>query len=232
MRKIFCILDIETLTDARLAFDIAWMICDSKGNVLDTYNALVREILDMPFAYALLTRDSFIKNKSQYYLDAINDGSIPIKSLHDIADDFALIGRKYNARVVMCAYNGSFDFNVLNDNCVQLGWSNFFNPNIETIDIMTLALATICDSNKYVRWCLLHGAVTEKGNVKTNAQTVYAYMLDDINFVEQHHALADCEIEHDIFFRARSYHKGGHTHFCNPLFRCAEWKKVQKRHKK
>jgi heme oxygenase len=94
---------------------------------------------------------------------------------------------------------------------------------------MTMALATICDTNKYVRWCLLNGMVTEKGNVKTNAQTVYAYMIDDINYVEEHHALADCEIEREIYFKARKRKQKHHKHFATPMFNCPEWKQVQSR---
>ena len=45
-KNVFVILDIETLTEARLAFDIAWIACDSKGNILFRYNALVKEVID------------------------------------------------------------------------------------------------------------------------------------------------------------------------------------------
>ena len=225
MRKVFVILDIETITDARLAFDIAWLVCDSKGNVLDRYNALVSEIVDAPFGSALIRRDSFMKNKANFYLD----NNFFVKPFYEIAGDFASIADTYNAKIVMCAYNGKFDYSVLNDNANLYYGMDFFEDRVEIVDIMTLAMATICDSNKYVRWCLLNGMTTDKGNIKTNAETVYAYMLQDANYTEAHHALEDCEIEHDIYFRARRYHKGGHTHFCNPIFRSKEWRKIQNR---
>jgi hypothetical protein len=233
-KKLFAILDIETVTDARLAFDIAWILCDSKGNILERHNYLVKEIVDSPFGMMLLKRDSFMKNKSQMYIDAINDGSIDILNLDSIASIFNETmynySTRYNkAKVVMCAYNAHFDYSVLTDNMQNYYGVDFFDESVEVYDIMTMALSTICDTNKYVQWCVSNGATTNKGNVKTNAETVYAYLTNNATYVEEHHALADCEIEKDIFFKAKSYKKKLHVHFAMPMFRCKEWKKVQAR---
>ena len=227
MRKVFAILDIETITDARLAFDVAWIICDSKGNVLERYNALVSEIANAPFGFSLIARDRFMGGKHDFYRDAIVFHGITIKPFAEIAADFAAISKRYNARTVMCAYNGKFDYGVLNDNMQMYCGADFFTADVEIVDILTVALSTICDSNKFVRWCLLNGFVTEKGNVKTTAEIVYAYLMRDKDYTEAHHALEDCEIERNIYFAARKYRRKQPKHFANPLFRCKEWRKVQ-----
>lgn len=228
-KKVFAVLDIETLTDARLAFDIAWILYDSKGNELERHNYLVSEIAETPFAQILIRRDSFMKNKSQFYMDGMAFNSFDIASLYDIYCDFHAAATRYNAKIVMCAYNAKFDYSVLNDNMQAYYGMDFFDDSVEVVDIMTMALATICDTNKFVRWCQLNDMVTEKGNIKTNAETVYAYLTRDSDFVEAHHALQDCEIEADIYFKARSYRKKHHKQFANPVFACKEWKKVQAR---
>ncbi len=229
MRKVFAILDIETLTDARLAFDIAWILYDSKGNKLESHNYLVSEIAETPFAQILIRRDSFMKNKSQFYMDGMAFNSFNIASLYDIYCDFHAAASRYNAKIVMCAYNAKFDYTVLNDNLNEYCNEDFFDSDIETADIMTMALATICDTSKFVRWCIANGFTTDKGNIKTNAETVYAYLTSDTTFVEAHHALADCEIEAEIYFKARKYKKKQHKDFATPIFRCPEWRKVQSR---
>lgn len=225
MRKIFAVLDIETLTDARLAFDIAWILYDSKGNELERRNYLVSEIMDTPFADILIQRDSFMKNKAHFYMEH----SIPVKSLDEISSELNNAASVYHARLVVCAYNAKFDYSVLNDNMQAYYACDFFDNDVEVVDIMTMALATICDTNKYVRWCQLSNMVTENGNVRTNAETVYAYLTRDTDFVEAHHALQDCEIEAEILFKARKYRKKQHKQFAMPVFRCAEWKQVQAR---
>lgn len=225
-KKVFAVLDIETVTDARLAFDIAWILYDSKGNELERRNFLVGEIVDTPFAKILIQRDSFMKNKSQFYM---NNNSFDVASLDVISDYFNGLAETYNAQLVMCAYNAKFDYTVLNDNMQAYYGYDFFIDSVEVVDIMTMALATICNTNKFVRWCQLNNMVTDKGNVKTNAETVYAYLTRDTDFIEAHHALADCEIEADIYFKARKYRKKHHKQFVMPVFHCKEWKKVQAR---
>ena len=155
--------------------------------------------------------------------------SFDIASLYDIYCDFHNAAIKYNARIVMCANNAKFDYSVLNANANMYYGYDFFNNDVEVVDIMTMALATICDTNKFVRWCQLNNMTTEKGNIKTNAETVYAYLTRDADFIEAHHALQDCEIEADIYFKARKYRKKQHKKFANPVFACPEWKKVQAR---
>lgn len=232
MRKLFVVLDTETITSAHLVFDIAWHVCDSKGNILESYNALVKEVVDTPFIFELLRHDDFMKNKCQMYIDALVNHSIDIKNLCDIAADFYDISKRYNAKVIMCAYNAKFDYDVLNSNLEMYeGFASFFENNECVIDIMTMALSTICNTNKYVRFCLLNGFTTPKGNIKTNAETVYAYISGDVNFAEAHHALEDCDIEKDILFKARKYRKKHHTKFAMPVFHCPEWKEVQARNK-
>ena len=228
-KKVFAVLDIETVTDARLCFDIAWILYDSKGNKLESHNYLVSEIADAPFAQILIRRDSFMKNKSQFYMDGMAFNSFKIASLYDIMCEFHAAAKRYNAKIVMCAYNAKFDYSVLNDNMQAYYGMDFFDDSIEIVDIMTMALATICDTNKFVRWCQLTNHVTTKGNVQTNAETVYAYLTRDTDFIEAHHALADCEIEADIYFKARKYRKKHHKQFAMPVFHCNEWKKVQAR---
>lgn len=183
------------------------------------------EIADTPFAKILIQRDSFMKNKSQFYMD----GTFETADLDVISYHLNNLADSYNAQLVVCAYNAKFDYTVLNDNMQAYYGCDFFEEGVEVVDIMTMALATICDTNKYVRWCQLNNMVTEKGNVKTNAETVYAYLTRDSDFVEAHHALQDCEIEADILFKARKYRKKHHKQFAMPIFSCAEWKQVQAR---
>lgn len=231
MKKVFVVLDVETVTSARLVFDIAWHVCDSKGNILESYNALVKEVVDTPFIFELLRKDDFMKDKCQMYIDALVMDAIDVKCLYDISCDFNNISSRYHAEVIMCAYNAKFDYEVLNNNLLGYEGIKFFATADSVIDIMTMALATICNTNKYVRWCNINGFVTQKGNVKTNAKTVYAYISQNRDFVEAHHALADCDIEKEIFFKARKYRKKHHTKFASPVFRCKEWKEVQARNK-
>jgi hypothetical protein len=45
----------------------------------------------------------------------------------------------------------------------------------------------------------LHGQKSPKGNWKTSAETAYAYLIGEAQFVEEHTGLEDCKIELEIY---------------------------------
>lgn len=237
MRRVFVICDTETVCDARLVWDIAWIVCDSKGRTLESFNACVADVLASPFGRKLVARDGFTSRKlsdgtrkSDWYLSQIDTDNMPVMSFKDIKTAFDAIGPRYHAQVVFCAYNADFDIRALNDNADTYGLGTFFNPDVITCDIWHTALDTICNSNRFVAWAIANGYISDKGNIRTSAETVYRYMCGDADFEERHTALADCEIEREILFKARKYHKL--LHFGNVMpccFRCKEWQRLQAR---
>lgn len=226
-KNIYVILDTETVTDARFIFDVAWKVYDAKGNFLTSANFLVDEVVNSVLGLPMLSRDSFSKRKYPFYRDAITFDSVPVAKLSTIAAEFNALQYEYNANVIMCAYNAAFDICVLNQNCNWFYGENFFDDSVKYLDIMVAAMGTICATNKYVNYCISNGFVTEKGNVKTSAETVYQYLTNNVDFSESHTALADCDIEAEIFFKAKSYKKKLVHRLAQPVFRCPEWKAIQ-----
>lgn len=238
-KRVFVICDTETICDARIVWDVAWLVCDSRGNVLESFNACVADVLASPFGRKMVARDNFTRRKladgsrkSEWYLSEIDAGNMPVMSFAEIKAAYDAIGSRYGAEVVFCAYNADFDIRVLNDNANTYGLGSFFGPDAITCDIWHTALDTICNSERFVLWAMGAGAVSDAGNIRTNAETVYAYMSNNTDFEERHTALADCEIEREILFKARRYRRK--LHFSNVMpccFRCAEWKRLQARFK-
>ena len=71
--------------------------------------------------------------------------------------------------------------------------------NYKLVDIMRVAIETILMTEKYKEFCRKNGEITEKGNYKSSAETVYRYINSDNNFIEEHTALSDCYCEKSIF---------------------------------
>lgn len=95
------------------------------------------------------------------------------------------------------AYNSSFDEKVFEFNC---DWFKCINPfdNIEIVDIRGYVHNYII-SEDYKRFCEKRNLFTESGNYSTTAEAVYQYMFDN-EFIEEHTALADSQIEAEILF--------------------------------
>lgn len=238
-KRVFVICDTETISDARLVWDVAWLVCDSNGAILESFNACVAEVFSSPFGRKLLARDGFTRRKlsnglrkSEWYLFEVDNGNMPLMSFADIKKNYDSIASRFNAEVVFCAYNADFDIRVLNDNADTYGLGSFFSDDAITCDIWHTALDTVCNSEKYVLWAMAHNFISDAGNVRSNAETVYGYISDAADFEERHTALADCEIEREILFKARKYHKKLHFENVMPCCRkCPEWQQLQARYK-
>ena len=91
-----------------------------------------------------MRKDDFMANKCQMYVDTLVMNSIDVKCLYDISVDFWGIAKRYNAQVIMCAYNAKFDYEVLNNNLhMYEGDDVYFFDNVDNvIDIIDETLAT------------------------------------------------------------------------------------------
>jgi hypothetical protein len=147
------------------------------------------------------------------------------KNVQDILEDFSKprLKRKYKAEssnyVVnfilktikkhkikkIYAYNVTFDKtclkNLFEDRFIEL------EKLVEFCDIIPMILYAKLLTKKYVNFCLENGFTTERGYIQTKAETVYKYLMNNIDFVEEHTGLADVFIEYKILLTAFNAHK-------------------------
>lgn len=218
-KKYYMVLDTETVADARVPYDVAWVLVDRQGNVILSYNALVAEVVDNPTLRYCIKKDSFSKRKAAFYLE---NTPAPVKSFDEICTWTSEVVATYDAIVV--AYNAAFDVKVLNDYARVLLGKKFFADCVEIWDLWNMALNTLCDSSNYVRWCIDHGFITAKGNISCSAEAVYSYLSTNGDFEEDHTALSDCEIEAKILQAVFDCKKKLETAYCSPVFRQKVWK--------
>lgn len=218
-KKTYMVLDTETVADARVPYDVAWILVDRSGNVLMRYNAWVAEVLQNETLRYLVKKDSFAKRKAAFYLDA---EIAPLETFENIKQKTTQIINDFNATVV--AYNAAFDIKVLNNYSKVLTGEPFFAENTEIWDLWNMTLNTICDSSNYVRWCIDSGYITEKGNISCSAEAVFSYLSQDRDFEEDHTALSDCEIEAQILQAVFNRKKKLETAYCSPVFHRKVWK--------
>ena len=219
-KKYYMVLDTETVADARVPYDVAWIVVDREGNVVDRFNGLTAEVLTNPTLRYLVKRDSFSKRKASFYLDNEPAEIMPFDAIMNATR--SAIAYWHDAVVV--AYNAGFDVKVLNDYANILMGENFFEEDTEIWDLWNMALNTVCDSSNYVRWCIDSGFITEKGNISCSAESVYSYLMQNATFEEDHTALSDCEIEAQILQAVFKRKQKLVTSMCSPVFRQKVWK--------
>lgn len=218
-KKYYMVLDTETVADARVPYDVAWILVDRQGHIYERFNGLTAEVMQNETLRYLVKKDSFSKHKAAFYLE---NEPAQIMPFEDIQWYTTQTIEKFNAIVV--AYNAAFDVKVLNDYAKVLTGEQFFTEDTEVWDLWNMALNTICDSSNFVRWCIDNGFITEKGNISCSAEAVYSYLSQDGKFEEDHTALSDCEIEAKILQAVFDRKQKLETSMCSPVFRQRVWK--------
>ena len=218
-KKFYMVLDTETVGDARVPYDVAWVIVDRDGNIYERFNGLTAEVLQNETLRYLVKKDSFSKHKAAFYLENEPAEIMPFERI--------LCELDYHFHVcnpIVVAYNAAFDIKVLNDYSQIICGIPFFSDDVEIWDLWNMALNTVCDSSNYVRWCIDSGFITEKGNIACSAESVYSYLFKNPHFTENHTALSDCEIEAQILQAIFARKQKLHTDYYSPVFRQKVWR--------
>ena len=213
-KKYYLVVDVETAnsTNQALTYDIGFSVCDKKGNVYESKSFAISDIFfDEKKIYNNyeLMDSAYYANKLPQYYEGMRSGAWKVVSLFVARQEIHRLMAEYNINVV-CAYNCNFDKNALNTTLRYISKSKirwFFPYGTEFYCIWNMACQTICKQKGYLRFCLKNGLYSESGNMKTSAETVWAYMTQNPNFEEKHTGLEDVKIEVQIFAKCIAQHK-------------------------
>lgn len=198
MKKIlYCTLDTETVGGAANPtgmYDLGCIIHDREGNVYATTSLLVME------HYEEINKDDYAKKNFHLYEKRLSSGMLSaVATENDAFNIVHNLCRFYGVKYVM-AYNTGFD--LVKTICKHL------IPEFEFIDIYLVALQTICHLKGYADFCRVNNFRSFSGkSCATSAESVYAYITKNPNYVEEHTALSDAFIEKEIFVRCMKMHK-------------------------
>ena len=150
---------------------------------------------------------SFSATKYPQYEEKIkNDKNYKLASTKEAMQDISKIIKKYNIDI-MVAHNGNFDQKALQRLANEFGITNAFEK-LDLLDTMELS-KIITYSNDYTRYCLKNqnvsndlgesAFITNSGRVRTTAQAIYSYIIENPTYKEKHTALEDISDEIDIY---------------------------------
>ena len=196
-KTMYCTLDNETFGGAACpkgSYHLGGIIHDNTGNIYGCFNYIIME------NYNEIKTDKYAKKNFERYSQMLNSGNATIIDTEDHAVEMVeAILKYYNVKYVM-AYNSAFDFN--KTKCYKLV------ENREFIDIWLMALETIISKKSYSTFCHKNNLKNQTGrSVSTTAQTVYAFLTNSPDYVEEHTALEDSKIEMEIFLACIRCHK-------------------------
>lgn len=208
-KKFGVLLDTETVSKQgkTLVYDLAWLVIDNNGNVIEEHNFIIDEVYsDFP---ALFDSQFITYGKYQWYSDALAHGILESIPLEQALNALYLSLRDYDVSFVT-AYNIPFDLRAINETCECFDQTNpidvfegRFQKKLDVMDLWRLAESHIV-TKPYKRFCVDNGFLTDKHKKpKTSAEIVYRWISNDVDFVEDHTALSDCLIEAEIYVKCK-----------------------------
>lgn len=209
--KTFLIADGETTGVGKRAyiFDFAYTVA-TRRDVLLERSFLVREILCNP---SIMLAAYFNSEWRHMMGGKIFTDYIPMLARHEarifswreivetLREDMQIYGVD-----VFSAYNLGFDMRAIANTHAHIGHSDKVLPyRPDLLCLWEFSCSTLCNTPMY--HAVAHdmgkasGWITDAGNVRTNAEKVYAYLTQNLGFIEAHTALADAQIETEILQR-------------------------------
>lgn len=181
----YLLIDVETTTD-RSVYDYGFVICN-KTEILHSYNALVEEV----YTDKARMTNAYYANKLFTEYPKLQSQGLQMMSFKQIQKETHELIKKYRPTYVT-AYNLAFDSDALGKTSERLLGERFLTEPMEYFCLWCAACQVICQMKTYQKFCIKNGFVTDKGNFKSDAETVYRFLIKDPLFIEDHTALSDC----------------------------------------
>ena len=193
------IFDTETTSiNKKFCYNIGYVIADG-----DTSEILLKRefVVEQVWHNDMLFSTAYFADKKPFYVKGMRGRKIKMAKYGYICQQMIRDFKQYEIEYAF-AYNSPFDVEVFDFNCDWFKCSNPFD-NIPIIDIRGYVHNSIIDDD-FKNWCEVNEKFTDSGNYSTTAETVYQYIINDSDFVENHTALDDSCIEAKILFEAIS----------------------------
>lgn len=184
----YCTLDTETVggaTNPLGFYHLGGIIHNRNGEIVGCFNYVIAEMLP----YVL--NDDYAKQNIHLYFEMLHNGTATLIDTQAHAIEVVNSTLDFYNVNVMTAYNSGFDY--CKTLCAEL------LEGREFIDLWLMALETICCKASFKKFCEDTERYNKKGSCKTNAETVFAYLINEPNYCEEHTALEDAKIELEIF---------------------------------
>ena len=187
------VFDTETTSlEKPFCYNVGYIIADLDGNVFCKKDFVVEQVWHNP----MLFTTAYYSDKRELYISRMKGKKATMEKFGYIMQEMIRDFKAYSVELAF-AYNSPFDKGVFEFNCEWFKCNNPFD-NVEIRDIMNFVHTFMAFREEYQAFCDKHSLYTESGNYSTSAESVFRYITQNLDFVEEHTALADSLIEFEI----------------------------------
>lgn len=212
----FIVLDCEGMS-GKIPYNIGFIVADRYGKIYKKHSFALPENVYINICQSAKTGQA-VEMTAKNVQEILKDfGNSRLKRKYKCVSNSYLINfilktTKKNKIKKIYAYNVTFDKmclkNLFGERFVEL------ENLVAFCDIIPMILNAKLLTKRYVNFCLENGFTTERGYIQTKAETVYRYLTNNPDFVEEHTGLSDVFIEYEILLTAFKTHKKLDTKPC------------------
>lgn len=189
------VLDTETINlEKQFVYDLGYTIADKESGLVIKKKSYV---ISQVWNNKPLMATRYYENKTSIYIDRLENGYSKKVSWGNAMRYLANDIKKYNVSEVY-AYNSKFDKSAFEFMC---SWFGAVNPlgTIKVLDIMWF-IKSITETEEYKNFCKNNGYMTAHKipQPQKKAETLYRFVKNNNDFVEEHTGLEDSLIELEI----------------------------------
>ena len=181
----FIVLDVESLLYGK-PYNIGYIIADKGGNIYKQDNVAILANISKVSAPAFRILSDTDKPRKDRQFHILTNEGFKRQFFKDL--------KNYNIDTIYTFTN--FDKARLN---------TLFDISVKFIDIRPMILNVLPD--RYIKFCFKNNFITSKGNIRTNAETIYRYLTKNPDFKEEHIGLPDAQIEFEMLMKVIKWKK-------------------------
>ena len=188
------VFDTETTNlEKPFCYNIGYLIYDTEEKQI----VLKREfVVEQVWHNPMLFTTAYYADKRELYVSRMKARKVIMDKFGYVCQQMIRDFKAYEVNLAF-AYNSPFDDKVFQWNCEWFKCNNPFD-NVEIKDIRAFVHTFIGKSKSFLDFCEENECFTESGNYSTTAETLFKFISKDTEFIEEHTALADSEIELEI----------------------------------
>ena len=188
------VFDTETTSiEKPFCYDVGYTIFDT-----DIMEKIVKRsfVVEQVWHNPMLFTTAYYADKREGYVSRMKGRSAILEKWGYITQQMVRDIKAYGITDAY-AFNSPFDDGVFHYNCE---WFKTINPfdNVKIHDIRGYVHRFLAFTTDYKKFCDDNKRYAEGGNYSTTAETVFQFITQNTEFIEEHTALADSEIECDI----------------------------------
>ena len=199
----YLMLDTETANTIEDPFyyDLGLAVIDENGTIYETASFVNADI----FLDKEMMETAYFAEKIPQYWEDIKSGKRELKTDYNIRKAVREIIERHDIKYIV-AHNARFDYRSTNYTQRLLTSSKyryFFPYGVQFLDTLEMARETLRYNQEYINFCINNDYLCNNGTPRFTAEIIYRWLINDIDFAEEHTGLADVLIEAKIFTYCR-----------------------------